>query len=83
MRIFLMAAALASVPLSNALARDAPPPQGAKPLSELLQGVEKRPDFQYIDEVDWDHGAYKVEYYTQQGAEVKIRIDSISGKQLR
>lgn len=81
MRILFVVAAMIGLFVSNAVA-DAPPPQGAKPLSELLQSIEQRGGFRYIDEVDWDHGTYEVEYYTQAGAKVKIQIDPVSGKQL-
>ena len=56
MRILLVTALLIGLPSANALAVDTPPPQGAKPLTEPLQSIEKSADFGYIDEVDWDDG---------------------------
>lgn len=78
MRALFVAAVLVGLPSAVALA-EAPPPQGAKPLSELLQSIEKGVDFGYIDEVDWDDGIYEVEYYTKAGVKKKVRIDPESG----
>jgi hypothetical protein len=78
MRALLVAALLIGLPTAKALA-DAPPPQGAKPLTQLLQDIEKSADFAYFDEVDWDDGAYEVEYYTKTGAKKKLHIDPVSG----
>jgi hypothetical protein len=80
MRALLVAALLSGLPTADALA-DTPPPQGAKPLTELLQGIEKSTDFGYIDEVEWDNGLYEVEYFTKAGAKKKVYIDPISGNQ--
>ena len=71
MRVLLVAALLIGLPSANALA-DTPPPQGAKPLTELLQGIERSADFGYIDEVEWDDSAYEVEYYTKAGGKKKV-----------
>ena len=81
MRVLLVTALLIGLPSANALAGDAPPPQGAKSLSELLQSIEKSADFRYIDEVDWDDGAYEVEYYTNAGVKKKVYIDPVTGNQ--
>jgi hypothetical protein len=81
MRTLLAAGLLIGLPSANALAQDLPPPQGAKPLSQLLQTIEKSADFAYIDEVDWDDGVFKVEYFTQAGAKKKIRIDPVTGNE--
>lgn len=80
MRALLVAAALSAWLGANAHA-DTPPPPGAKPLTELLQGIEKSPDFQYIAEIEWDDGTYEVEYYTKAGAKKKVHIDPVSGNQ--
>ncbi|RUY16492.1 PepSY domain-containing protein, partial [Mesorhizobium sp. M7A.F.Ca.CA.004.12.1.1] len=40
------------------------PPPNAKKLSEIIAKVEQRDGFRYVDEVDWDSGAYTVTYYT-------------------
>jgi hypothetical protein len=78
MRTLLVAALLTGMPTAGALA-DSPPPPGAKPLTQLLQEIEKSADFGYIDEVDWDDGVYEVEYYTKTGAKKKVHIDPVSG----
>lgn len=80
MRALLAAALLIGVSSTAALA-DPPPPQDAKPLSQLLQSIEKTADFGYIDEVEWGAGAYEVEYYTKTGTKKKVYIDPVSGKQ--
>lgn len=77
------AAAAASLLLAvPALAQDASrfPPTNAKPLSEIIAKVEKRPDFRYIDEVEWDSGGYEVTYYTTDNAKVEIKFDPITGE---
>ena len=79
MRILLVTALLIGLPSAKALAVDTPPPQGAKPLTEPLQSIEKSADFGYIDEVDWDDGAYEVEYYTKAGVKKKVYIDPVTG----
>ena len=42
------------VALSQGLLDDDAPPQNARPLSQLLQQVESRPDFAYIKDIEWD-----------------------------
>jgi len=83
MRTLLAFAALLALTSTAAVAADAPPPKDAQPLSKILQQVENRSDFAYMDEVEWDHGVYEVEYYTTSGAEVEIKIDPVTGKQVR
>jgi hypothetical protein len=79
----MIAAALATAVMSGtALAQDAArvPPQNAKKLSEIVAKVEQRPDFRYIDEVDWDDGGYEVTYYTTDNAKVEIKFDPVTGE---
>lgn len=79
MRSLLAAIAMIGL-LAPAAFAEAPPPPQAKPLSEILKTVESRPDFRYIDEAEWEHGSYyEIEYYTKEGAKVKIRVDPVSG----
>ncbi|GLS41529.1 hypothetical protein GCM10010869_71260 [Mesorhizobium tianshanense] len=56
------------------------PPQNAKKLSEIVAKVEQRSDFRYIDEVDWDSGAYTVTYYTTDRAKVEITYDPVTAE---
>jgi hypothetical protein len=56
------------------------PPQNAKKLSEIVAKVEQRPDFRYIDEVDWDDGGYEVTYYTTDNAKVEIKFDPVTAQ---
>ena len=79
MRALPAALLLAIFPIAIARA-DPPPPSNAKPLSEVLQTIEKNGDFAYFDEVEWDHGTYQVEYYTKSGTKVKIYIDPVTGE---
>lgn len=78
MRMLLVATALIGVSVVPALA-DAPPPHDAKPLSQILLGVENSPNFGYFDEIDWDNGHYEVEYYTNTGTKKEIYIDPVTG----
>lgn len=57
-----------------------PPPDSAKPLSTIVTQIEQKPDFRYIDEVEFEHGFYKVEYYTKDGVKHKLYIDPTTGK---
>lgn len=79
MRTLLATALVIGLSGAHALADDNPPPQGAKPLSVLLQTIEKSADFRNFDEIEWDDGVYEVEYYTQAGAKKTVRIDPVSG----
>lgn len=70
--------------LTPALAQQqgpATPPANGLKLSELLAKVETRPQFHYIDEVDWDEdGYYDITYYTSDKAKVEIKLDAVSGE---
>lgn len=59
---------------------DRPPPPDGKKLSEIIAKVEQREGFRYIDEVDWDDGAYEVTYFTGDKAKVEIRYDPVTGE---
>jgi hypothetical protein len=77
------AAGVASMLLAGtAFAQDASrfPPPSAKKLSEIIAKVEKRPDFRYIHEVEWDDGGYEVTYYTTDNAKVEIKFDPVSAE---
>jgi hypothetical protein len=56
------------------------PPQNAKKLSEIVAKVEQRPDFRYIDGVDWDDGGYEVTYYTTDNVKVEIKFDPVTAQ---
>lgn len=59
------------------------PPADAMALSEILASLEQDlgDGLAFIDEVDWDDdGYYKVEYYTDDGREVKVRLDPMTGQ---
>ena len=75
-----MLVALVAAGAVPAFADARPPPDGSKPLSQIIGQIEQGADFRYIDEVELDHGAYKVEYYTKDGIEHKLYIDPTTGK---
>jgi len=81
MRILVASALLIGFHSTMALA-DPPPPPGSKPVSELLQSIEKSPDFGYIDEVEWEDNALEVKFYTKTGTKKKVYLDPKSGEQL-
>ncbi|MER8825549.1 PepSY domain-containing protein [Mesorhizobium sp. M0938] len=56
------------------------PPPNARKLSEIIAKVEQRNDFRYVDEVDWDSGAYTVTYYTTDKAKVEITYDPVTAE---
>ena len=58
---------------------DEKPPANAKPLSELLRPIEQRADFQAFESIEFEHGAYEVEYHTKEGGEKKLHLDPVSG----
>lgn len=65
-------------------ARDRQPPDDAMPLSQIVAKIEQRPDFRYIDEIEWDDdGYYEIEYRTKEGGEVKLKLDPKTGEQRR
>jgi hypothetical protein len=77
----LLAAALLIGMSSTAVLADPPPPKDAKPLSQLLQSIEKTGDFGYFDEIEWETNAWEVKYYTNTGTKKKVYIDPVSGKE--
>jgi hypothetical protein len=80
-KILMVAVVASAVSAGNAFAQEAKvPPQDAKKLSEIIAKVEQRPDFRYIDEVEWDDGGYQVTYYTTDDAKVEVKFDPVSGE---
>jgi hypothetical protein len=59
---------------------DAPPPDGSKPLSDIVKQVEQTPNFRYFDEVELDSGLYEIKYYTKDGVKHKVYVDPMTGK---
>ena len=60
-------------------AADNAPPADAKKLSEIIAKVEQRDGFRYIDDIEWQDGAYEVTYHTLDKAKVEIRFDPATG----
>ncbi len=75
--VFAAIALLAAVAPAGAQTRDVPP-ANAKKLSEIITKVEQRPDFAFIDEVDWDNKGYEVTYFTKDNAKVEIKYDPVT-----
>ena len=74
--IFPMALALSAGP---SLAERTPPAQ-ALPLSEIVASLESQYDIQFIDEIEWDDDGYwEVEFFTQDGNKVELKIDPVTG----
>ncbi len=79
MRLVLASIILATTTFSTFAAS----PEGAK-LSEIIAKIEQSPDFQYLDEVDWnDRGYYEIEYYMKNDAKVQIKIDPKTGDTIK
>jgi hypothetical protein len=75
-RAFLWAALLC---LPSVVLAEAAPPEGSKPLTEILRPIETRPDFAYFEEVELENGKYKIEYFTKGGSKQKIEVDPLTG----
>jgi len=58
---------------------EAAPPQGSKPLTEILRPIEARSDFGYFEEIELEDGKYKIEYFTKDGSKQKIEVDPLTG----
>jgi hypothetical protein len=58
---------------------EAAPPEGSKPLTEILRPIEARSDFAYFEEVELENGKYKIEYFTKDGSKQKIEVDPLTG----
>lgn len=79
----LLPALLLAVALpATAIAQTTPrvPPAGSVALSAILAKVEQRPGFQYVDEIEWEDGAYSIVYFTDDKAKVEIHFDPVTGE---
>jgi hypothetical protein len=76
----ILVAALGLAGAAPAVADGPPPPDGAKPLSDIIGQLEKGGDFRYVEEVEFEGGFYKVEYYSKDGVKHKLYIDPMTGK---
>lgn len=57
------------------------PPDNAMKLSQIVDKVEKRQDFRYVGEIEWnEEGYYDVTYYTTDKAKVEIKYNAVSGE---
>lgn len=60
----------------------AAPPEGALPLSEILQSVESTGEVAYVTDVEWNDGeaAWSIAYVDAEGAEGALTIDALTGQ---
>ena len=84
MQVRPLAAALAALFLAGSAQAqtEAPPipPENSMALSEIIATIEKRDQFRYVSEIDWDEdGFYRVIYFTSDKAKVEINIDPATG----
>jgi hypothetical protein len=54
------------------------PPANAKPLSEIVRGVEEK-GYKLITEAEFDDGVWKIEVHQPDGKEIHIKVDPVSG----
>ncbi|TVP73366.1 MAG: PepSY domain-containing protein [Rhodobacteraceae bacterium] len=74
--IFPVALLLSAAP---ALA-DRTPPAKALPLSAIVAALETEYEIHFIDEIEWDDDGYwEVEFFTQDGNRVELKIDPVTG----
>jgi Peptidase propeptide and YPEB domain len=59
-----------------------PPPENARPLSEILRSLEQQGDFAYFDEIEWDDedDYWEIDYVTRNGGTREIEVDPVSGQ---
>ncbi len=83
-RLVLGSIVVALLAGGHAQAQNAPqlfPPEGAIKLSEIVAKVEKRDQFRYVSEIEWNEdGYYDVIYHTADKAKVEIKIDPKTGQ---
>jgi hypothetical protein len=58
---------------------EAAPPEGSKPLTEILRPIEAQPDFAYFEEIELEGGKYKIEYFKKDRSKQKIEVDPLTG----
>jgi hypothetical protein len=58
---------------------EAAPPEGSKPLTEILRPIEAQPDFAYFEEIELEDGKYKIEYFKKDRSKQKIEVDPLTG----
>lgn len=77
----LFASLLGALPAQAQTKEPATPPEKSLKLSEIIAKIEKRDQFRYISEIEWEsEGYYDVVYYTFDKARVEIKIDPVSGE---
>lgn len=74
-------ALLATVAVAQAQEPSPTPPKDAQKLSAIVAKIEARPDFGYIQSIEWEsEGYYEITYHTTDKAKVEIKIDVVSGQ---
>jgi hypothetical protein len=70
---------LAAAPAGAGWFSDELPPAGAKPLSEIVKAVEAQ-GLGRITEVEFEDGVWQIEVHKQDGGELDVRVDPMSGE---
>ncbi len=70
----------ATLMLSMPAVAQSTPPADSLPLSEIVAMIEAEADTAWVKEVEWDSDGYwEIEYYTDDGREVEVEIDPVTG----
>jgi len=74
----LLAVSLLLTSSAFAVVPEAPPTDAVK-LSDVVGKVEARPEFAFIDQIEYSNGMYQVVFYMKDGAEVRMEYDVRTG----
>lgn len=79
-----LALAFAAGTLALSTAAFAAPPEGALPLSQILESVETSGEVAYVTDVEWndDSAAWTIDFVDASGAQSAVTIDAVSGQPL-
>ncbi len=58
----------------------APPPSGARPLSDILRTLEQGGQVAYFDEIEWEDDHWEIDYVTRDGSKRKVRVNPMTGE---
>ena len=71
-------AAIALIAVTAAVALGDKPPEGAKPLSEVIKSLEDQ-GYKPITDVELDDGKWEIEAYTKAGKR-ELKVDPVTGE---
>ena len=76
-----LACALGMASPAAAQDRNRIPPENAQKASDIVAKIEGRPDFRYLESIEWnDQGYYEITYHTADKARVEMKIDAQTGE---